>query len=113
MQEILDKYYTDSIPYLFPIIKDTGGDERRQYKNTAHLINEKLKILGERLGLAIPLTMYVARHTWASIARNQNVPLSIISEAMGHDSENTTRIYLTSLDTSKVDKANEIIINSL
>mgnify|MGYP002225498806 CR=1 FL=1 len=59
----------------------------------------------------MPLTMYVARHAWANIARSKNVPLATISEAMGHDSENTTRIYLASLDTSQVDKANDIILN--
>lgn len=73
----------------------------------------KLKELGKRLGLGMPLTMYVARHAWASIARSKNVPLATISEAMGHDSENTTRIYLASLDTSQVDKANDIILKSL
>ena len=85
----------------------------RQYKNAAHLVNDKLRKLGEQLGLAIPLTTYVARHGWASIARSKNIPLPIISEAMGHDSEKTTRIYLASLDTSAVDKANSQILKAL
>ena len=88
-------------------------DARRQYKNAAHLVNDKLKKLGERLGLGIPLTTYVARHAWASIARSKNILLPTISEAMGHDSENTTRIYLASLDASVVDKANSLILKSL
>lgn len=69
--------------------------------------------IGRQLGLAIPLTSYVARHAWASIAKSKNIPISTISEAMGHDSENTTRIYLASLDTSVVDKANSLILKSL
>ena len=32
---------------------------------------------------------------------------------MGHDSESTTRIYLASLDTASVDKANSLILKSL
>jgi thiol-disulfide isomerase/thioredoxin len=44
---------------------------------------------------------------------DKNISLSVISEAMGHDSENTTRIYLASLDTSLVDKANSLILKSL
>ena len=76
-------------------------------------VNQKLKKLGMRLGLSIPLTTYVARHAWASIAKSKNISLSVISEAMGHDSENTTRIYLASLDTSLVDKANSLILKSL
>ncbi|MCS2995916.1 tyrosine-type recombinase/integrase [Phocaeicola vulgatus] len=113
MQEILDRYGHNDSPYLFPVIRDTAKDAVRQYRSTAHFINGKLKELGKRLGLGMPLTMYVARHAWASIARSKNVPLATISEAMGHDSENTTKIYLASLDTSQVDKANDIILKSL
>lgn len=113
MQEIIDKYNTDGSPYLLPIIRNMNADERQQYKNAAHLVNNKLKKLGEILGLAVPLTSYVARHAWASIAKSKNVPLGIISEAMGHDSEKTTRIYLASLDTSAIDKANNQILKSL
>lgn len=57
--------------------------------------------------------LYIARHTWASIAKSKNIPISVISEAMGHDSESTTRIYLASLDTSVIDKANKLIIGLL
>ncbi|RGN81401.1 hypothetical protein DXB40_16790 [Bacteroides sp. 4_1_36] len=63
--------------------------------------------------LCFVFIFYISRHAWASIARSKNVPLATISEAMGHDSENTTRIYLASLDTSQVDKANDIILKSL
>lgn len=113
MQEIVDKYNTNGTPYLLPIIRDMNADARRQYKNAAHLVNDKLKKLGVRLGLDIPLTSYVARHGWASIAKSRNIPLATISEAMGHDSEKTTRIYLASLDTSSVDKANSQILKAL
>ena len=113
MRKIIDKYDTSKTPYLLPIIRNMDAEKRRQYKNAAHLINDKLKKLGGQLGLSIPLTSYVARHAWASIAKSKNIPLSTISEAMGHDSENTTRIYLASLDTSVVDKANSLILKSL
>ena len=68
---------------------------------------------GTRLGLSVSLTMYVSRHAWASIAKSKNVPISVISEGMGHDSEATTRIYLASLDTMAIDKANSMILKSL
>lgn len=113
MQEIIDKYDTADTPYLLPVIKCNGNDERTQYINEAHRVNRSLKKIGRLLGLAIPLTTYVARHGWASIAKSKNIPIATISEAMGHDSENTTRIYLASLDTSVVDKANSLILRSL
>ena len=113
MQAIIDKYDTSGTPYLLPIIRDKEKEERRQYINSSHLINKKLKIIGERIGLTIPLTMYVARHGWASIAQSKQIPVATISEALGHDSESTTRIYLASLETSVIDKANSLILNSL
>ena len=113
MQEIIDKYDTGDSPYLLPIIRQNGTDCRKQYINNAHFVNDKLKKIGERLGLEIPLTSYVARHSWASIAKSKNIPVSTISDAMGHDSESTTRIYLASLDTSSVDKANSIVLSVL
>ena len=57
--------------------------------------------------------LYIARHGWASVAKSKNIPLSVISEGMGHDSEETTRIYLASLDTCVVDRANSLILKGL
>lgn len=113
MQELIDKFDTFGTPYLLPIIKNCDNDARKQYKSDAHRVNQSLKKIGKMLGLAISLTSYVARHSWASIAKSKNIPIATISEAMGHDSENTTRIYLASLDTTVVDKANSLILKSL
>lgn len=114
MQEIVDKYDTGSSIYLLPIIKPhSKKDERTQYIYAGHNINRNLKSIGRNLGLSLPLTMYVARHSWASAARSKNVPLSVISEGMGHDSEATTRIYLASLDNMVIDRANSLILKSL
>lgn len=113
MQQLVDKYDTGTSPYLLPIITRPGVEERKQYLYVSHNVNRSLKILGERLGLSIPLTLYVARHTWASVAYSKHIPLSVISEGMGHDSETTTRIYLASLDNVEVDKANRIVLDSL
>ena len=113
MQEIVEKYENPISEYLLPIIKPMKGEERKQYKNAMYLINRKLKTIGNMVGVQLPLTMYVARHSWASAAKNKNVPISVISEGMGHDSELTTQIYLASLDTAVVDKANRMILKSL
>ena len=111
MQEIVDKYPDRHPDYLLPILRSDAGSERSQYKNVGHLINRNLKKIGQRLQLPVPLTLYVARHTWASVARSQHIPLSVISEGMGHDSETTTQIYLASLDTAEVDRANRMVID--
>lgn len=113
MQEIVMKYQTDKSPYLLPIIVGEGDSFRKRYKNAYNRIAKQLKKIGEMIGLYVPLTTYVARHSWASAAKTNNVAISTISEGLGHDSEKTTRIYLSSLDTSVVDNANNLIINSL
>ena len=113
MQKLVDKYKNDDSPYLLPLITRPGEDEERQYQNMIHLINHHLKNLGEELGLSIDLTTYVARHSWASIAKSQDVPVSAISEAMGHTTERTTRIYLKSFDNTLVDCANQKVLSAI
>ena len=100
-------------PFLFAIIDNPDGDTRKQYHNVQSLVNRHLKEIGTVLNLSIPLTMYCARHSWASIARNEGIPISVISEGMGHDSETTTQIYLASLETQVIDKANRKILKLL
>lgn len=72
-----------------------------------------LKKLGARIGLPGKLTLYVARHSWATAARDRHIAISVISEALGHHSEATTQIYLRSIHGSEVDDANAEIMASL
>ncbi len=128
MQEIVDKYNEgNDTPYLLPILKgvhvgrkrsgeslnDTEYQTRRAYKNALSCTNRYLKEVARLAGMEIPLTMYVSRHSWASIAKSKNIPLSVISEGMGHDSETTTKIYLASLENCAVDRANAQILKGL
>ena len=113
MQMILDKYPENATDYLLPIIRNPGTNERCTYRNMGYNINHSLKKIAKMVGVQIPLTLYVARHSWASAAKAKGIPLSVISEGMGHDSEATTQIYLASLDTSVVDRANSLILKSL
>lgn len=113
MKTILDKYPENQSLYLLPIIRHQELNDRSVYRNMSYKINHNLKEIAEMAGVAVPLTLYVARHSWASAAKAKGIPLTVISEGMGHDSELTTRIYLASLDTAVVDKANSLIIASL
>ncbi len=113
MQLILDKYPENASDYLLPVIRNPGTNERCTYHNMGYNINHSLKAVAKVVGVTIPLTLYVARHSWASIAKSKGIPLSVISEGMGHDNEATTQIYLASLDTSAVDKANSLILKSI
>ena len=113
MQMLLDKYPENPTEYLMPIITNPEANPRSVYRNVGYNINHNLKTVAQMIGINIPLTMYVARHSWASAAKAKGIPLSVISEGMGHDSEATTQIYLASLETSVVDKANSLILKSL
>lgn len=113
MQAILDRHTDTGSDYLLPIIRTGSTNERGLYRNAGHTINRRLKQIGKLIGIAFPLTLYVARHSWASGAKAIGIPVSVISEGMGHDSESTTRIYLASLDNSVVDNANSRLIKCL
>lgn len=113
MQDIVSRYADNESEYLFPLIDSRKPDCRRQYLNAYNRLNRHLQKLGAMLGLSEPLTFHRSRHSWASIARENNVPLSVICEGMGHDSEKTTRIYLASLESSAVDEANSALIELL
>ena len=113
MQAILDKYPENKSDYLLPVIRTPGINDRWAYRNVGYNINYGLKAIARMVGVTMPLTLYVARHSWASAAKAKGVPLSVISEGMGHDSESTTQIYLASLDASVVDRANSLILSSL
>ncbi len=113
MQSIVDRYPENPTIYLLPIITRQGSDERTLYQARCRMANRELKRVSAKAGVDIPLSMYCARHSWASIAKAKGIPLSIISEGMGHDSESTTQIYLASVETSRIDKANKLIINLL
>ena len=113
MQDIIDKYKPNDTRYLLPILTREDGSERRQYQNQMRKINRQLKEIARMAGLSLPLSMYYSRHSWATIARGKDIPLSVISEALGHDSETTTQIYLDSIKSSEVDKANRMILEGL
>lgn len=114
IQQIIDRYAGRSSVYIFPILKSEDiAVAYPQYRAQMAYHNRLLKRLSKMLGLQQGLSFYVARHSWATLARDSNVPVSIISAGMGHASERTTRIYLTSLENSLIDNANRGILNQL
>ena len=110
-----------SSPYLFPFLVDDGNKSQdktidkkkgavRLYRNAEARISYHLRKLGVKIGIKGKLTLYVARHSWATAARDNQIPISVISEALGHHSEITTQIYLSFIKSSEVDDANAKIL---
>ena len=114
IQRIIDRYAGADSPYVFPILSSLDAAKAyEQYQVALNTHNCLLGRLSEMLGCGCKLTSYTSRHSWATAARNHNVPISVISQGMGHTSEQTTRIYLTMLENSVIDEANKGIIGGL
>ena len=113
MQEIVDRYPSNNRKYLLPIICKIGNNERNQYRGKQNRINVALKDIARRINISQNLSMYCARHSWATIAREQKFPISIISHGMGHTNERTTEIYLKSIDIAVIDNCNGELIRLL
>ena len=71
IQEVIDKYTIDS-QYLLPIITETNEPIYKQYMRMNKNVCRWLKIVGVKANIGISLTLYVARHSWTSIAKQRN-----------------------------------------
>lgn len=115
MQKIIRHFEgeTEFTPFVFPIIRHMDSSLRVQYENGLRLQNKRLKKLAVLCGIDKSLSTHVARHTWATMARRQNIPLSVISEGLGHSSEKTTSIYLASFEHAVIDRAADEVVRGI
>ena len=84
----------------------------KHYRNAHSLtimMNRNLKKLGAQIGYP-ELTTYWARHSWATIASDIDVPKDVIAAALGHIGNTVTDVYIN-FDHSKIDKANRAVID--
>lgn len=116
-QEIIDRYRgTDKLLSLAENFKDahtftsTVNRALKQIGTREHIIKKGKKTLVYHP--AFPeLSTYVARHTWATIAYELEIPNETIAAALGHSFGNrTTAIYIDK-DIRKVDEANRKVID--
>lgn len=111
--QIIEKYSNGKSPFIFPILSNFHKSEV-QIANRLHKvlakINKHLKEIGVKLNLPIPLTTYVARHSFATILKRAGVSTSIISESLGHSSERITQVYLDSFDKEQIDTAMKALL---
>ena len=104
--ELIDKYRGGI--YLFPILSAFHKTEKQiadRLHKVLSKINKHLKRIGKELNLPIPLTTYVARHSYATVLKRSGVSTSIISESLGHSTERITQVYLDSFGNEQMDKA--------
>lgn len=115
--EIIERYKGEN--WLLNVLDDYG-----YYKDFLHRMGIGLKQIGpvERKGLGgkkdikplFPdISSYWARHTWATIAAELDIPKETISAALGHEiGSDVTSIYIK-FDRKKIDEANRKVIDYL
>ena len=117
MSETIGRYSDPNSDYIFPVLsKYKNYSEEVKWKKTKAALtkhNENLKKIAVMVDIKEKLTSYVARHSWASLASQEGVPIATISRGMGHESEKTTRIYVSQLDNSDVGEANRKVLSRI
>lgn len=92
-----EKHFTSK--FVFNLVKDDFDidDDEALYKvrnSATRGINQSLVVVGEDLELKFPLTMHVARHTFAVYALNEGLSMSVVSRLLGHGSTDITeKVY--------------------
>jgi len=116
LREILKIYLKGKTKddYIFPVIKrEDPAFQEREISWERQRYNRGLKIIAEMCGIEQKLTTYVSRHSFATQAMLNDVPLQAISAMLGHSKLNTTQIYLKSLPTNLLDGYNETLIKAI
>mgnify|MGYP002624284034 FL=1 len=122
INRLIDRWHESDSMYVFPIIKWTAIEKKKgedtpegcykKYENALRTYNRTLKEIGTKIGFP-ELSSYNSRHSWACLAKDSGIPLGVISEGLGHNSERTTKIYLDSLDRTVIDSASRAILNGI
>lgn len=107
MREIMEKYRTEDSVFVFPIL------EHYHYRSFLSLYNRALNSLGQKIRLKTRLSSYTSRHSWASLAYENNIDLPVISQALGHSNTRTTLLYISKIDNRMVDKANKRLLGEI
>lgn len=113
LKAILDHYLASSreTEYIFPILKREKPEQQdKDIQWARKRYNKKLKRLATSCSIEKNLTSYVSRHSFATQAMLQQVPINAISSMLGHSSLKTTEIYLKALPNNILDDYNAKIM---
>lgn len=130
-QKIIDYYTQGKRPndFVFPIIHDiyylteTIADKDQElankksfekkfdYRRANHI--RRLKTISKLAGLKNNITIYVSRHSFFSIALQNGVSKSLISELAGHADFQTTENYLSGFNGVQLAEGAELVRNAV
>jgi integrase len=116
MLDIIDRWgNVDRSPgqFIFGILDASNLSAVQEYRNVNQAIktiNKYMKRIGAELGLSKQPTCNFARHTYSTVLKRANVPIEVISEALGHFSVKTTEIYLDSFESDKRAEISKLLL---
>ena len=113
LQQLLDLYMKNkqADDFILTIIRSDEPEKQIvQIRDELRRYNKTLKEIGKLCKIEAPLTSYVSRHSYATLAKYKGVPTAVISEALGHSDEKTTQIYLDSFENEVLDEYHKQII---
>lgn len=94
--------------FILPVI-NRPGDVKLEYldvQNGMRQYNKDLKKMAKFLEIqSDSFSSYVSRHTFATVARDKDVPIAVISKMLGHGDVRTTEIYLDDMKNEVLDEA--------
>lgn len=107
IEQIINKHNSDG-EYIFPFLssKNSAQENYTKYRNVLAWQNNTLKKIAQMVGVNQNLTTYVARHSWATVAKEKGISVAVISEGLGHSTESVTNVYLKSFEQGVIDEAN-------
>ena len=111
MQCLIDRYSHPDATYLFPLLPE--GATHEQYKYCLARQNQYLEEIRLLLEWDGTLTTYVFRHTWASEAYHNHMEIGLISQVLGHTTEEMTRNYLSDFKLDKLAEANKQVTEKI
>ena len=114
LNEILSLYLKgkERSDFIFPIVKrDTVELQYKDVVWARKRYNKGLKEIAKKCNIEQRLTSYVSRHSFATQAMLQDVPLQAISAMLGHNRLSTTQVYLKSLPNDVLDGYNKKLVD--
>lgn len=123
--QIVEKYVdlqNRTTDYIFPLLDNNAvyataitwedrirlaAEIRKQLAKTVNsknsLLNKYLQKIASMAGIDKKVSMHIARHSFANIARQKNANVYDISKALGHSSLSITETYLSKFDVESQD----------
>ncbi|MCG8308477.1 MAG: site-specific integrase, partial [Cytophagales bacterium] len=106
IRKILDRYSRKNT-FVFPILEPelTPSTIRHRIKNRLKRISKDITAIATDLKInqADKIAFYWARHTYATTLKRSGISTAVISEALGHSSEATTKAYLDKFEQTEID----------